>query len=517
MPKIPALVLLAAFAARPIAAADPQAPIVLGDLGKKLDSALLAAVPPTFWGTVLVAKEGEIVYARCWGAADYQKQPIGLDTLFELASTSKQVTATAILRLEQQGKLKTSDTLDKVFRGLPEDKKKVTIQHLLTHTAGLRDDLGVPYDSPISRPDYIRQMLAPALAAEPGTKFAYSNVGYALLAALVEEVTGKTFEDYVRKELFGPAGLRNSGFINEARLARNVNVTKRRTPERSDWTAARWHWGWGYKGMGGVVTTALDVLAWDQALRTEKVLGAAAREKLVTPALEGYACGWKVETTERGTRRAHHSGGVAGYRVEVSRWVEEDALVVVLTNDENDPFAAEGAILPLLFPAEPLEARLDISTLATNAHGAAIVDTGVSLRGARGKTGLRLLVTAAQHEFAELRMTRGHVRKLIGDLEQVLQGHPADNEEPAIEAGVYLGPYRTQTIELKDALTLEVRPRYEGRKEDGTPVVDERPLLLLIDGNRRAWPLMVKMNARACRDLLAVLRDLLLAAKPAPR
>ncbi len=511
--KTPMLLLLATLAARPVAAADPQAPIALGDLGKSLDRAVLGAVPATFWGTILVAKEGKIVFARCWGAADYEKLPLGLDTLFELASASKQVTATAILRLEQQGKLKTSDPLSKVFRDLPEDKQQVTIQHLLNHTAGLRDDLGVPYASPIARPDYIRQMLAPALAAEPGTKFAYSNVGYALLAAVVEEVSGKSFEDYVRKELFGPAGLKNSGFINEARLARSDNATKRRSPEPGDWTAARWHWGWGYKGMGGVVTTARDVLAWDQALRAEKILGAAAKEKLVTPALEAYACGWKVETTERGTRRAHHSGGVAGYRTEVSRWVEEDAWVVVHPHDENDPFAAERAILPLLFPATPLEARLDNAKVAANEHGAAIVDVDVSLRAEKAGSGCRLLVKAGKDELAELRLTPGHVRKLLADLEQVLKGREAEVGEPAIEAGVYLGPYRTRTIELKEGLTLELRPRYEGRKEDGTPVVDERPLLVLIDGKRGAWPLMVKLNARACRDLQATLRSVL----PAPK
>jgi CubicO group peptidase (beta-lactamase class C family) len=162
-------------------------------------------------------------------------------------------------------------------------------------------------------------MLAPALVGTPGAKFSYSNVGYALLAAVVEVVTGKPFEDYVRKELFGPAGLTETGFIDDAALKKLGRATVRRCDDcEPTWTAVDWWWGWGYRGMGGVVTSARDFVKWDRALRGDKVLGAAAKAKYFTPALEDYACGWKTGRTPRGKPTATHSGGVRGYAIEVT-------------------------------------------------------------------------------------------------------------------------------------------------------------------------------------------------------
>lgn len=496
----------------------PALPVVAGELGAKIREALSAAMPSDAWGLVLVAQKGTLVFAAAYGAADYASAPIGLTTLFELASASKQVTATAILRLEQQGRLKTTDPLSKVFAGVPKDKANVTIGHLLHHTAGLSPDLGVPYASTIGREAYVRQMLEPPLASEPGTKFAYSNAGYALLAAVVEQVTGKGFEDYVRRELFAPAGMTDSGFVNEDRLIRLDRATTRKGTEPGAFTAARWHYGWGYRGMGGVVTTGQDLLAWDRALRGEKLLGAAAKAKLHAPALEGYACGWKIETTDRGTVRAHHSGSVMGYRCQLDRWLEDDTFLAVLTNGEGDPFLAERAILPLLFPPPRLEADLDAGPNEPNENGAVVATEGVTLEVSRATPGAALVVRTGRHALATLRLTRGHVEKLAADLGQALAGREAESSPAATEAGLYLGPYGGEKVlHLSEGLMLEVRPRYEGRGADGQPVVDDRPLLVLVDGRRGAWPLMVKMNAAAARGFAKALQALLGPAGPGPR
>jgi CubicO group peptidase (beta-lactamase class C family) len=343
----------AACAAPPaVLAAPKKPPPALSPLGQKIDEAVQAKGGAGLWGSLLVAVKGEVVIAKGYGFADYAKRPNAPDTIHELASASKQVTATAILRLEQQKKLKTSDDLTKFFKGAPKDKKKVTVQHLLNHTSGLSPELGVPYASTIGREAYGKQMLEPPLVAEPGTKWAYSNVGYALLAAIVEEVTGRTFEEYVHKELFGPAGLSDTGFIQEPALVKSDRVSSRVNDDgHPEWTAANWWYGWGYRGMGGVVTTVLDVLKWDRALRGDKVLGAAAKAKLYTPALENYACGWEVRKgAEHGNTKVSHSGGVRGYGCLITRWLEDDVIVVWLSNGKGSPYDVVNAIVPLLFP-----------------------------------------------------------------------------------------------------------------------------------------------------------------------
>lgn len=317
----------------------------LSPLGRKIDEAIRGAGGEKLWGVALVAVKGEVVFAKGYGFADYKAVPNAPDTLFELASVSKHVTAAAILRLEQQKKLKTSDALDKFFPKAPKDKKKVTLDHLLHHTSGLSDSLGVSYAWPGTRDAYAEQMLAPALVGTPGAKFSYSNVGYALLAAVVEVVTGKPFEDYVRKELFGPAGLTETGFIDDAALKKLGRATVRKCDDcEPTWTAVDWWWGWGYRGMGGVVTSARDFVKWDRALRGDKVLGAAAKAKYYTPALDDYACGWKTGRTPRGKPTATHSGGVRGYAIEVTRGLEDDFLVLFFSNGACDLFGVERAI-----------------------------------------------------------------------------------------------------------------------------------------------------------------------------
>jgi CubicO group peptidase (beta-lactamase class C family) len=328
---------------------------------KEADPKLVAAVEAAvrtagkgeFWGTVLVAKEGKVLLAKGYGFADYEKEkrPNAPDTLFEIASASKQVTATAILRLEQKKKLKTSDHLGTFFPKAPKDKRAVTLDHLLHHTAGLDPTLGVPYSWAGSRDQYVEQMLDRPLVEKPGKKFAYSNVGYALLAAVVEEVSGQEFEDYVRKELFAPAGLEDTGFVGDAKLKESDRITVRKADDmQPHWTAADWWYGWGYRGMGGVITTALDLVKWDRALRGDKILKPAQREKLYTPALDKYACGWIVDRGERGGTKVSHSGGVRGYACQIARWLEDDLLIVVLSNGiKSNPHEVEAAVARAVF------------------------------------------------------------------------------------------------------------------------------------------------------------------------
>ena len=293
------------------------------------------AIEKGFWGAVLVAKGGKVVYARGFGMADYESRPIRPDSLFEIASISKQFTAAAVLKLQMQGKLDIGEPINRHFKGVPKDKREITVHHLLTHTSGLSKKAIVPYASKMSRDQFLRHAFSFPLESKPGTKFAYSNSGYAMLAALVEVVSKQSFEDYSHKYLFKPAKLEDTGFIRDSQLDRK-RMTTRLAKSGARATAADWFWGWGYRGMGGVVSTVDDMERWDRALTGETVLDAKTKADYFKPNLANYACGWRITTSPRGTRRIEHSGGVAGYAANFVRLPEEDAVIVVLSNGRTN-------------------------------------------------------------------------------------------------------------------------------------------------------------------------------------
>lgn len=511
-------VLLALAAATPAAAKDPAPAQKAAPpprdvaLAAKIGAAVRAAGGPGLWGAVLVARGGEVLYAEGFGFADYEKTPNGVETLFEIASTSKQVTAAAVLRLEQQKRLQTSDGIRRFFPDAPRAVDAVTLDHLLHHTAGLAADLGVPYAWTGSRAAYARQMLAAPLAAEPGKAFAYSNVGYALLAAVVEEVTGKPFEDYVRRELFAPAGLVDTGFIGDPRLIESPRVSQRRAPGGApDGTAARWSWGWGYRGMGGVVSTASDLLRWDRALRGDKVLGPAARAKAYAPALAGYACGWQVETTPRGTTKVSHSGGVRGYACQYARWLEEDVVVVVLSNGASDVHAVERAAADLLFAPVPIVLDLDVASYELTKFGAFEAREGLALEVGPERGAFVLTLRHRRRAVAVVHGPKGVFAALVGQLQQALgqSQHPRPDEPAGLEGGIYLRQVVASgtSAHVVEGVELAVLPAYHGQGEDGRPIDDPRTVLVV--RTSRGWPVMVKLNPMAVRALIAALEKAL--------
>ncbi|MBI1851755.1 MAG: beta-lactamase family protein [Planctomycetes bacterium] len=171
-------------------------------------------------------------------------------------------------------------------------------------------------------------------SAEPGKRFEYFNGGYALLAAIVERSSGMPFTEYCRKNLFEPAGMSATGFCQE-RFPDDAPLAHGYDDDREAGAANSHSFGWEYRGMGGVVTSVMDLYRWDRSLRDGKILEKAALEKLYTPFLENYACGWYVTRTSRGTRRAEHGGNVKGFESEIIRFLDEDATVIVLANRCN--------------------------------------------------------------------------------------------------------------------------------------------------------------------------------------
>jgi CubicO group peptidase (beta-lactamase class C family) len=308
----------------------PAGPIVEGELGKRLDQHLLALDRDAggFCGAALVAVDGVIVLEKGYGVADADSgKPIAHDALFDWASISKQFTAAAVLKLEMAKKLALDDRLTEHFGDVPEDKREITLEQMLCHTSGLQKGFRPEWKwDPTRRESMFELVLGLPVESKPGSRFEYNNTPYGFLAALVEEISGDSFEDYCIAELYRPAGMASAGFIGHPEL------DAARVPRDDRGRGAPFPYGpvlnWGYRGCGGAVASVREMFLWDRALRGDKVLSKSAKQKMFTPRLEGYALGWYVGPDVRGTR-VEHGGDTRATTSYFGRWIEEDIVVLL--------------------------------------------------------------------------------------------------------------------------------------------------------------------------------------------
>src|SRR5688572_14055196 len=228
-----------------------------------------------FSGAVLVARDGKVVHAGGYGLANREHGvPNRADTKFMLGSLAKQFTATAILKLESEGRLGVHDPIVKHLPDYPRPQgEKVRIHHLLTHSSGIpslgrRGDGLESVDKELARPVTIDDVIAYSknlpLLIEPGGGYRYSNTGYAILAAIVERVSGRKFEEYLRTELLAPAGLKDTGVLDAGEIiAHLADGYAGFAPdvERAPYE----HPSWGI-GAGNAYSTVHDLLAWERAI-----------------------------------------------------------------------------------------------------------------------------------------------------------------------------------------------------------------------------------------------------------
>jgi CubicO group peptidase (beta-lactamase class C family) len=329
-----ALAGLALAAATAAPAAPPQAPaaVVRGEVGPKLDAYMTRLEALGYSGGLAVVKGGETVLLKGYGRRDRARGvPMGPDAVFNLGSITKPFTAAAVLRLQEAGKLRTTDPVSRFLAGVPGDKAGMTLEHLLTHSSGLESDFSPTDYEPTTREEYVRRALASRLLIPPGQGYAYSNAGYSLLAAIVEQETGKDYEAALGELVLRPAGLVETGYKaprwDPARVAHGYE-------DGEDWgtilariedPAAPF---WALRGNGGLHTTLADMVRWDEALRGDALFSAAARESWFRPRVaEGpgapshYAFGWAVEQTPHGTL-VQHNGGNGIYVAELLRYVD---------------------------------------------------------------------------------------------------------------------------------------------------------------------------------------------------
>ncbi|HVT15316.1 MAG TPA: serine hydrolase domain-containing protein [Thermoanaerobaculia bacterium] len=321
---------------------------VHGQLGAALDDYMSRLEAYGYSGSLLVAKGGQAVIDKGYGLADRSRGiPYTADTIFDIASISKQFTAAAILKLEMQGKLRVEDPLAKYLPAVPPDKEGITLHTLLTHTSGLRDTFGDEYER-VSREELVRRALAAPLLWRPGKRHFYSSAGYGLLAAVVETVSGVSLETYLRDNLFRPAGMRHTGY----RLpAADLPLVAHGYSALGDWGTPLDHpWlpdgpYWNLRGNGGILSTAGDLYRWHLALAANSVLSAQANQKFVEPYVsEGrqaharYAYGWSIADAPGGGRSISHVGGNGIFESDFRRYVDA-GVVIVMSSNSTDFFA----------------------------------------------------------------------------------------------------------------------------------------------------------------------------------
>jgi D-alanyl-D-alanine carboxypeptidase len=323
------------------------AAVLAQDLTAKMDEFLQAYTKLNrFMGTALVARGGKIILDRGYGYANLElKAPNTPDNKFRLGSITKQFTATAVMQLQESGKLSVNDPACKYVESCPEAWKAVTIQHLLTHTSGIPSYTGFPE---FATPKMMRIPLSPLeivmlskdkpLDFRPGEKWSYDNTGYVFLGYIIEKVSGEKYADYLEKHIFGPLHMRDSGYDDTRAILPGRAAGYSRGPG-------------GYRNAdyldmslphaaGSLYSTTGDLYRWDRALYTTTVLSRKSLDEMVTPVKNNYGYGWMLAPMFN-RKQIGHGGGINGFSTYIARFPDDDAVVIVLSNVD---FANAGAL-----------------------------------------------------------------------------------------------------------------------------------------------------------------------------
>jgi len=337
---------------------------VASPLGQQLDDYLTRLSGFGYSGATLVAKDGKVILKKGYGFAnDSTQTAITPSTVFDIGSLAKVFTATAIFKLQEQKRLSMADAISKYLDGIPADKQAITIGQLLSHTSGLDSDfpyehmIGEDYEE-VSRDDAVRRILAMPLISQPGTQQSYSNPGYVLLAAIIEHASDRSYRDFLRAEVFKPAGMPSTGFwgsdvsqVPEERLARSYDEDGE-TANLRNRSATTWF----DMGGGEMVSTVEDLYAWFLALQQGRIVSQASLQQMWTPDSGGLALGWMVDTTWTGAHRIHHGGDYIGFGAELALFPDDKLVLVNLANRRNEILGTRYAadrVIPLIVAGRP--------------------------------------------------------------------------------------------------------------------------------------------------------------------
>jgi CubicO group peptidase (beta-lactamase class C family) len=289
---------------------------------------------------VLIARHGEIVRAEGFGLANVELQvPVKPETIFQSGSVGKQFTATAVMMLVEEGKLGLDDPLTKYFATAPIRWKDVTVRELLSHTAGFGDyPARFDFRKDWTEAELLKMVEGIPLAYPPGTKWAYSNLGYLTLGLLIHHVTGEFYGDFLQQRIFKPLGMSTTRIISEADIVPNRAAGYRLVKgelKNQEWVAPMVN----TTADGSLYFSILDLAKWDAALYSDKLLKRTSLEQMWTqaklkssrPNKDGYGFGWFIEE-RKGHHVMAHDGAWQGFKTAIARYVDDQLTVVVLAN-----------------------------------------------------------------------------------------------------------------------------------------------------------------------------------------
>ena len=358
-----------------------------------------------------VSRDGRLVFAKGYGSADLEHDvPITPSTAFYIASVSKQFTAMSIVLLAEDGRLSLDDSIRKWVPEVPSFETPITIRQLLYHTSGLRDYFtllalsGWPSDGPLTEKQFLELISRQKkLNFSPGEEFLYSNTGYALLAVVVQRVSGKSLRDYAAEHIFKPLGMTHTEFRDDHH---------RLIPQRAI----------GYQpvdggfrisqpefdvvGDGGLYSTIEDLAKWDANFRTGQVGGKTGVALLQEPGRLNngqtipYALGLTVSST-RGLKTYAHRGAYGGYRSAIVRYPEKGLSVVTLCNTATASASLADEVSNLLLGVQPRQNAATTLDLSLNQWSGGAAQAPADSTGARRRTDL-LAQAAGEYRSDEL-------------------------------------------------------------------------------------------------------------------
>lgn len=287
---------------------------------------------------IAVIKNGRVVKMKGYGLASVEfNAPVTSDTVFEIGSVSKQMTAAGIMLLVQDGKVSLDERISRYLPDTPEAWKDVTVRHLLTHSSGIKSYTsltGFELSRRVKIDGFIKQLSPYPLEFTPGEKNIYSNSGYNLLAYIIETQSGKPYMDYMRERIFLPLGMTRTG----DRDPRNVIPLRANGYEwQNDKLIGRDGSLTDLMGAGSITSTIADMVKWETALRGETLLTAESKKAIWTPFVfnngtpSPYGFGWRISDV-REHKLVGHTGQTAGFGAAIFRYVNNDVTVIALTN-----------------------------------------------------------------------------------------------------------------------------------------------------------------------------------------
>ncbi len=335
--NIAACLLASWIAATPSAEADTR--VDTARLGQRIEAMVKPYVElRDFSGTILVAQGDEVLFARGFGKADFELVVENTPTTrFMIGSISKQFTAAAVLALEVDGRLNVTDAVSKHVPDYPRGDE-ITIHHLLTHRSGIADIYTLEQYGSLKHADptlaqVVAQFQQLPLDFEPGSQYSYCNSGYTLLAHIIELTSGMSYSEFMTSRVFQPAGMEDSGASQDRAivegLATGYDPLGQQGLRRAIEVAPAL-----LTGSGSVYSTADDLLQWHRALSSNAVLPDSSRTKMMSS--HGSSYGYGVSVFERfGGKVIEHDGRLPGYACDLARYLDIDAVVIILGNVQS--------------------------------------------------------------------------------------------------------------------------------------------------------------------------------------